>query len=102
MRKVKTDDEALVQTWRAAGRCYTKTAEVTGLSPTIVRGRVMGRLDLEPRRYRPIGITGEEVHARWLALGGDRHAMGRLARRMNAKEDTLRAAMRKHLNSIGN
>ncbi len=101
MRRVPTDDWAIVKAWREAGENYSKAATNLNMPTSMVRNRVMGALKLKPKRYKPLGITGEEAYRRWLELGGDAHAAGRLARRMGANEDTLRAAIRRHMKRNG-
>jgi transposase len=98
--KLPKDDADLYELWLENGQSNTKVAELFGTHESAVRRRVYRYAGIEPRPYKKMPMAGRELYEAWLKAGGDSHAAGILAARWGVKSQSLRAAMRRYLNTL--
>ena len=99
-RKLPKDDADLYKLWLENDQSNTKVAEMFGVTESAVRWRIYRYAGIEPRPYKKMPLAGRELHEAWLMAGGDSHAAGILAARWGVKAQSLRAAMRRYLNTV--
>jgi len=94
-----TDDQ-VVEAWRRHGQNNTRTAKELGVNESAVRKAIMRATGRMPRAYNRLPLTGAQLYGAFLKEGADRGAMTRLARRWDAKPQTVSAAIRRYLNKV--
>ncbi|AVP41528.1 hypothetical protein SEA_WENTWORTH_89 [Streptomyces phage Wentworth] len=93
-------DEEVVKAWRRHGENNTRTAEAFGTNESAIRKAVMRATGRMPRSYKRLPLTGAQLYGAFLKEGADRGAMTRLARRWDAKPQTVSAAIRRYLDKV--
>lgn len=93
-------DDEVVKAWRRHGENNTRTAEAFGSNESAIRKAVMRATGRQPRRYNRLPMGGAQLYGAFLKEGGDRGAMSRLARRWDAKPQTVSAAIRRYLDRV--